>query len=77
MDRVIVDARLRSRLRRQSSSAIKAIEALSEGRCERPRSFEIDAEGKLFSFVRLNPVSVDAVKAAVEHSHVDDAETVG
>lgn len=69
MDRVIVDARLCSRLRRQSSPVIDAIEARSRGRGESPRSYEVDREGKLFGFGRLDPVSVDAINAVVERAH--------
>lgn len=68
-DRVMVDARLRGVLRRQGhplNAAIEAIEAMPAGPGE--RSFEIDADQALHSFLRLEAVDPGAIAALVRHA---------
>lgn len=70
-DRVIVDQRLRTLLRRQSHPLHDAIEsdeatALSSGQ----RLFEIDAEKRLHSFILLDAVAMDDIGAAIRHAKV-------
>ena len=69
MDRVIVDARLRTILRRQFHAlddAIDAVEAAGSypGTCV----FEIDAEEKLHSFILLDAVHRDEIAAAAHNA---------
>lgn len=69
MDRVIVDARLRTLLRRKFhplDDAIVAAEAVAPSLGK--RVFEIDAEEALHSFVLLEAVNVDSVAAVIEHA---------
>ncbi len=69
VDRVTVDARLRTLLRRQSHPLIEAIDA---GETAIPgsgkRVFEIDADGALHSFVLLDAVDTAAIGMAVERA---------